>query len=423
MSFISTVWPSTFLEKREILFGVLLSASIWLLPFSRSFHLVLLTFLLVAIYRAFTHRQCFKSSPATRLWLLCNACFALPILWSAFSMGESEKPLELFALQMCLLIAGFVVIDVVQNKKTMAVFHHITLWVLLFWTLDLLIQVSFGADIFGFENEPRPGIYFSSHFKFGLYYASLSPLLLFNPSVRRWPLWLKLFMSGLMLATVLFCNTRSAWLVFGFASIPWFLSLLRQGGLNNRHMVLLLMSVPLVIVLLAYASTDFQTRLMTFAPMLDGLQGVLKVIPIRSELWMNLSDVIDAHYLLGSGAGNFEKAYVAYSDVSQGPVKIYPHAHQVIVDLWVGTGLLGVFAWLLLHSVLFRQYLSASRQAKTLALPFLLVPLVTWLPFNSHRNIFGSELMQFTWIWLAMGVGLLTPSSSQADSMDGPTSD
>ncbi len=421
MSSMLAAWPSSSQEKRDVLFGVLLSASIWLLPFSRSFHLVLLALLVIGLYRAFANRECFQSSAATRLWTACNACFALPILWSAFAMGESEKPLELFALQVCLFVAGFVVMDVVKNPKTMAIFHQIAMWVLLFWTLDLLIQVSFGADIFGYANEPRPGIYFSSHFKFGLYYASLSPLLLFNPTVRRWPLWLKLVLSASMLATVLFCNTRSAWLVFGFASTPWFLSLLKQGGLSTKQLLLLVLSVPLMVFMLAFASADFQTRLMTFAPMLDGLQGVRQVIPIRSDLWGNLSDVIDAHYFWGSGAGNFEKAYVAYSDVSLGPPKIYPHAHQVIVDLWVGTGLMGVFAWLLLHGILFRHYFNASTQAKTLALPFLLIPLVTWLPFNSHRNIFGSELMQFTWLWLAMGVGLLASKPAQPSSTEGGT--
>jgi len=127
---------------------------------------------------------------------------------------------------------------------------------------------------------------------------------------------------------------------------------------------------------------------------------------------MNLGNIINQHFYFGAGAGNFETAYEKFSDLAAGPEKIYTHSHQVLLELWVGTGLVGAICWFVLHWLLFTQWRKSS--ARLLALPFLLVPFIMWMPFNSHRNIYSSELMQFTWLWLAMAIGLLYPKLNAA---------
>lgn len=396
-----------------LIFSLLLSGSFWLLPFSRSFHLVLLAFLGMAIYRLFSAPLSFIEEPAKKTWLVANACFALPMIVSAFSSGELEKPLTFFTLQLIVCFSGFVVIDVSRNELMLKYFHRIALVVLLFWTVDLLIQVSVGEDIFGFATDPRPGIYFSSHFKFGFYYAALSPLLLFNPIFLRWPMKLTLLIYVLVLAVVLCCNTRAAWLVYSFVSVLWFGHLLRQGRLSLWHLLLFFTGIAAVFFSLLVGNGDFKQRVGTLLPMLSNIHSVQDVIPVRTSLWASVNSMIDAKPWFGSGAGNFETAYVLYANTDIGPDKVFPHAHQVILDILVGTGLLGLAGWLVLHGVLLKLWLQSN--TRLLALPIILIPFLMWFPLNTHRGIYTSELMQFTWLWLAMGVGLLTlPASREA---------
>jgi len=402
-------------QRLAFTFALLLSGSFWLLPFSRSFHLVLLAFLGMAIYRLFATPLSFVLEPAKKIWLLANACFALPMLVSAFSSGDLEKPLTFFALQLMVCFSGFVVMDVSRNELMLKYFHRISLAVLLFWTLDLLIQVTMGEDLFGFANDPRPGIYFSSHFKFGFYYAALSPLLLFNPIFLRWPLKLTLFIYVLVLAVVLCCNARAAWLVFSFVSFLWFGLLLRQGLVKVWQLALFVAGVAAVFIALLTGNNDFKQRVATLLPMLSSIHSVQDVIPVRSSLWVSIGSMINAKPWFGSGAGNFETAYVLYADQELGPDKVFPHAHQVILDILVGTGILGLAGWLILHAALLKLWFQSN--SRSLALPIILIPFLMWFPLNTHRGIYTSELMQFTWLWLAMGIGILTQASSPREGL------
>lgn len=402
-------------QTLALTFALLLSGSFWLLPFSRSFHLVLLALLGIAIYRLFTAPSSFIQEPAKKVWLISNACFALPMLVSAFSGGELGKPLTFFSLQLIICFSGFVVIDVSRNELMLKYFHRIALSVLLFWTADLLFQVATGEDLFGFATDPRPGIYFSSHFKFGFYYAALSPLLLFNPIFLRWPIKLTLLIYVLVLAVVLCCNTRAAWLVFSFVSFLWFGHILRQGRLSLWHLLLFFTSLAVVFFSLLTGNEDFKQRVGTLLPMLSNIHSMQDVIPVRTSLWASVSSMIDAKPWFGSGAGNFEAAYVLYANTDIGPDKVFPHAHQVILDILVGTGLLGLAGWLAIHGILLKLWLQSN--TRLLALPIMMIPFLMWFPLNTHRGVYTSELMQFTWLWLAMGIGLLTlPTPREAHS-------
>ena len=92
------------------------------------------------------------------------------------------------------------------------------------------------------------------------------------------------------------------------------------------------------------------------------------------------------------------------------------HAHQVLLEIALGTGIVGVACFVLYYiyigSILWRyRQLLSTRQAFKLS--GIIVFLLMWLPFGTQTNFYGSDQIFFTFYFLALSFGPLAASSGQ----------
>ncbi|WP_406828321.1 O-antigen ligase family protein [Microbulbifer sp. ARAS458-1] len=397
--------PSRKARLREIFdqpfaIGLLLCSFIWVLPWSRTFQLSVLVLAITAIVQLVRDRNSWKPF-GIKPWCLMNLLAAMALALSAAGSQYSSKPIELAVFQLVLMLAGIPVLLWARND---AIWHKLQLCLVAiigFWLVDGLFQALVGFDFFGVPRAERLGGYFSHPDKFGYYIAPLCAWVLFAPIVRKLSLPLQSGIYLLCLAVTFFGNTRAGWVAFALVSLIWLYTIRHQLRASKSVMCLLaaaalsagwwIMSDPMV-----------SKRIAASVPQSLDVQGLSSVIPVRIQLWSQAWEQFLASPWLGTGAGN----YVMFLPETWADTHLdQPYAHQVVFEVLAGTGIIGFtlfFAVLacFLRIVWYGDYSRVSEARRPLA-P-LIILLCTWFPLSTHRELFSSEMMVFTWLCIAL---------------------
>ena len=192
--------------------------------------------------------------------------------------------------------------------------------------------------------------------------AALLPLQIF--ALRQTRRWLAVLLIGLSLVTLLFTQTRGAWLSLLFVSGMWLLwrTLTRRLASIRRARLIWLGSVLVVGVVCA--------AILILTPLGDRLLGLGGD---RARIWQNSTDLIGDYALTGLGLGGFEMAYSTYALLVH--VGHTLHAHNLWLDIWLNLGFLGVvaLAGLIVNAVWPRPNAAPWRMAALMTLGVLLL--------------------------------------------------
>lgn len=168
------------------------------------------------------------------------------------------------------------------------------------------------------------------------------------------------------------------------------------------------------------------------SPWITGKQNSLSV---RWQLWQASADLIVAHPLLGVGLGQFEPVYqtklharfqqfencklpppLAGSRSEAGKIEnctrplaeyVFRDPHNWILSLWLNTGLLGLVAFVGIHTYLFWKFyrLSAEGRIRRTGGQAPLLSLLSLLIFGLADTIYWkNDLAALQWVLLALAV-------------------
>lgn len=394
--------------NRDLTAALLASSFVWVLPWSRSFLLSVVVLAITSLALLVRRRADWWAAGAG-IWCSLNLLAALALLLSAAASAHPEKPLELAVFQLVLMLAGMPLLLWARDRHVWQQIQICLLAFIGFWLVDGLVQALAGTDLFGIDRVERLGSFFSHPHKFGFYIAFLCTWVLFSPVVRRLSLPLQALVLLLCLAVTFYGNTRAGWMNFALVCAVW--AYLTRDTLRKSPLLIGAIAIGIAIAGWLIATDEHVSqRIAASIPSSFDLDGLRSIIPVRAQLWEQAWWQFTQNPWFGTGAGNFS---LYLPEQWQGTRFEQPYAHHVIMEILAGVGTVGsllylaVTLWFL--RLVWRGNLSKQPEAERPIAP-LLTLLCLWLPVNTHRELFSSELMVVTWLSVALVIARLQPA-------------
>jgi len=414
-------------EWRESARGVLVALPVILFPFSRLYTAGFIIILLVAVFDCGWPIQLSwpLQTPTSRiLWGVL--AIAGPVFLTCLVLPLSGMGFELLWLRnlLTILTAGLFALATSRVLNTAPLVRQVAVALIaatvIFWLLDGLVQFSFGKDLFGVppQENGRLGIFFSNPRTFGYFIPFFSVFPAFWCLQWRRGLLFSLLVIIAGGIVTLASGSRYGMLSFGLFVAAY--ALLAVKALPRGKRLAIFFTLPLFTTLFVYTvfriNTSFQVRLGQTLSVIQNptFKGLDYALNHRLEIWQHSWALIKSSPLFGIGPGQFRSAVAILLRPDgyyfQGGVEIM-HAHQVLLEIALGTGLVGVVAFLIYYREIFRLFWSfrfAWREPLSGdGLAGLLIFLLLWFPLGSHKNFYGSEQLFFTFYFLALGFGLM----------------
>lgn len=416
-------------EWRESARGVLVALPVILFPFSRIYTAGFIILLFVAVFDCGWPIQWswqFEAEAPARRLLWGVLAIAGPVFITCLVLPLSGMGFELLWLRnlLTILTAGLFglatcrVLNTAPRVRQVAV--ALIAATIIFWLLDGLVQFGFGKDLFGVPSQEngRLGIFFSNSKTFGYFIPFFSVFPAFWCfQWKRGPLLSVLVIIAGGIVT-LASGSRFGMLSFGLFVAVY--ALLAVRAMPRRRRSAIFFSVPFFTALFAYtvfrANTSFQARLAQSLSVIQDptFKGLDYALSHRLEIWQHSWSLIKSSPLFGIGLGEFRPAVALLLRPDgiyyQRGVEIL-HAHQVLLEIALGAGLVGVVAFLIYYHHIFMLFWSFrftwGEPVSGAGLAGLLIFLLLWFPLGTHKNFYGSEQLFFTFYFLALGFALL----------------
>ncbi len=393
---------------------LLLWAYMVLLPFGSLCELPMLIAVLVGLADAWKSPSLITAQgPGRWLGLLFLAYWLPELLSAADSVAPAKSWLEVVADLRLLPFAWF---TVVALRSSPARLHLLTATagLLTVWSVDALIQAATGYGMGGpMLGDRVSGIFSDDNLKLGPVLATLAPLSLFAAWQRwRWPgLGLAWLLVGL---AVLLAGARAAWLSYAIVTL---IMLWRSAGSPRRFIALGLAAGVIAFAGLgsAYLLSDrVQARVQRTLQAFNGTErGLDDALAMRLPIWSVSVRMARANPLNGVGVRAFRYAYPEYAQADDIWLTIQPgrgalHAHQIVLEIWTETGLIGLVLWLAGLILVLRRWRAASVPDRTSAWPWAVALVSMCFPLNTHLAFYSNFWGGLFWCLLAIVVAQLS---------------
>ena len=197
--------------------------------------------------------------------------------------------------------------------------------------------------------------------------AMVIAVLAFVRDVWRQVIILSLLLASLALNLVAFYLTFSYGGFVGLTlAVIWLFGAFAFGKMRNRKTIILIGAALAVILLLVAASSFGSAKFQRDFFDREGLSSFRG----RAELWQTAVFIIKKQPLAGLGLGNYDKGYLRYAHEAIGGEPLEPlmiHAHNIFLDFWTDSGIIGLLAFLLLAGYFFKLYWSVRLYSPGLA--------------------------------------------------------
>lgn len=406
--------------ERDTFLGVLLAAPIVAFPFARTY----LVFYLAIILSALITKRTMPTIRAERDLALGILLLAGPLLITIMALGVSTGSIERVSIEKLglILIAGllgFSTAGLSTSPRTRAVAAAIIGLTILFWIFDGLVQLLFGKDLFGIPANTRSGgerigAFFDNPYRYGYFIAFLAVLPAFwliSQRKERITASLVLVAGG---AVALAGGSRYAMLGYGLLALIFVLVAKRDLPAHQRLGFLAGATIGLCALfgLLLAASPSLQQRVADTLIILNGLDrdSLNLALSYRLDIWEPALALARDNWLFGTGPSQIASAIKPYLP----PDSIFVtenievmHAHQVLLEVLIGTGIIGLVCFIALYAHVGAVAWRQREASATFGWGCLLTFLVMWIPFGSQKDIYGSEQMLLSFYLLGLGFGFL----------------
>lgn len=386
----------------------LLLASLALLPFGVAAEFPVLIGALAGLVQGLRGRLDW-SRPTLRLALALGIAYWLPQFISAWDSVAAVKSWGEVALDLrYVLFLLFVSATRWQATDARWLTAGIAL-VVVVWCVDALVQAGSGFSLGGAATGDRlSGIFGSGNLKLGGVLAVVSAFLMLE--AWRWRgVGALIAVTLLLLVVILLAGARAAWFgfVLGAALVFW-----HAFGRRTALLALsgLLLVAGITATLTYSGSQRFAERVDRTAAALSGDMTALDhALSGRLAIWITAWHMGRSHPVNGVGVRGFRYAYPDFA-AADDPFVVGDqgafHAHQIVLELWSETGLIGVLVWLVAGVMAWRAWRRWPLASRRTAAPASIALVVALFPLNTHYAVYsafwGLLLICLIAVWLAL---------------------
>lgn len=401
--------------------GLVVAGPVVFFPFSRGYYLFYVLTLGLGLARIGLPAL-WREWQGVRLAMLATI---VPMVVTIAGLGLTTGHVEMDWLEKVLIalvagVMGLAAAGLARDRQYAGLASWLIVAAILSWMLDGLQQLATGYSISGQPMVGRLTAYFTHPFKFGFFVSFMVLLPAFFLLRRRHGAWLA---AGLMaVAGLVVVSAGSRFGTLGWLAGLGVLVLCMIRPLPLKWRLVICVGLPLLLaVALAglYASNQaFSARVDQTAVVLQGLDydRLNAATSMRLDIWYPAVELGKDHWLLGVGPGQVTEAIKPYL----GPDNIYRikdikifHTHQVMLEVWLGAGVLGVAAFLAFYGWLC-VWLWRHRDRPDLGWACLLVWALVWLPFGTQLDWYASEMVLWSFFMLGLGFGLHAAGETDA---------
>ena len=403
--------------RRDLLAGLLVASPLLALPFSRSYALFSLALIFVGLLSREVRAQWRRQTGV--LW--AAGAIGLPVLLTLLVLGLQQGAISTLGVEklavvaaatlLALALAGLLERPGVRRVAAVAIALTVA-----FWVADGLLQLLVGFDLFGIPASDELGpdrvrAFFTKATRYGYFvgFLLMPPAfwLLSRPGGR----WLAALLAVAGAVVVFAAGSRYA--MFGYGFFLMVFVLVAACGLPPRPRLALLLGAPVALLLLTTLmftfNPSFQARLQQTAVVLQQLDRdtVNRALSLRLDVWEPALAMAAEHWAVGYGPSEFERQvdeYLAADSPFAGETRIM-HAHQVLIEILLGSGVVGLAAFLAYYAWLVRYLWQRRYHAATFGWGCLLAYLLLWLPFGSQKDFYSSEQLLVSFYLLGLGFG------------------
>lgn len=389
-----------------------------LLPLDEAKHLPVLVFLVVFIVRAF--KRNIPISFHLKWYVISCLLLLLPMVFSLFVAVEKQELIQEIVRWSLYMLAGIALVLWFQERIYPAVLVYGIAAVLLFWSVDALIQYVFVQNLFGFEyNKHRLTGIFHPKMNIGNMLAHWSPFLfealrrISMSSTSRFKHWIWLFVLPVF-AVILLSGSRAAWLVMLVNVLIYVLYLIYRGALNWKVLVVSgLILIPALAFVIG-SSPEMKNRFEASLGFISfDVDQMNRASSNRIPIWLDGWDVFKKNPVLGIGKDNIHRE-LDQLDTHRGSSQ--GHMHLFGLDVLLFTGVVGFVFYLCFLGVAVKFCWQQVKKSNDLAFCAGLALLLISMPFNVHWGFYTLRTGALLIIFLAVASGLYAHFEREGNS-------
>ncbi len=357
---------------------------------------------LMGLSRILKSPKAILDDTAVRAVCLLFLCIWLPMLISMTDAVNPGRSIETVFPYLRFLFMSIYLVHELDVRKIRAIVLG-TVCILTFWCVDVVIQLVFRANLFGYpyESGQATGMFYPRNI-LGHLSAVLAPLCFewIRTRYQRHK-WLICLLLPLFMAPLL-SGRRAAWVMMGVSAVVYLFYLIRQNTNRNR----LLGGIAVVITMIALSSLfafkanpDLMRRANMTTDLLSfDFERTDVALSRRLSLWKPSTRIIQDHWINGIGPRGYRDLLPEYTSVDSYWHGLgTTHPHMLILEIVAETGIIGFvgiifWVWLLLRFI-------RSKLLVTDIFPWVLALFVAVLPLNVHISFYGSYWATVVW-WL-----------------------
>lgn len=344
------------------------------------------------------------TDPAIRLYVLLFTALWVPQLLSLTDAANLEHSVHTVFPYLRFLFMGIYILSEPGLDKLYDRLRQPVFWIAVFWGVDAMIQYFAGMNLFGYPYE-------EGHIT-GMFYpdntithvlAALSPLYFDTIRIysRKYPAAWLLVMP--LFAVVLLGGRRAAWIMLTISICGYLYYLCRYTDIwkSSRNQILIAATGCMALLgLLIWINKPLQDRIITTAGLFSlDYEITDQATARRLPIWETSAEVIRHHWLNGVGPRGFRYVYRQYStEDNYFHASGTTHPHQLLLEVFVETGLIGMGGLVVFVLAFCRYFLTADRLP--FVFPSLLSVLIIMFPFSTNLAFYGSYWSSVIWWFL-----------------------
>ena len=276
------------------------------------------------------------------------------------------------------------------------------------WALDAYVQIATGSSLGGpAERERISGIFGAANLKLGPVLATLSPFLLLAARAR-FGLRGLVFAYAFLAAPILLAGSRAAWLSYALIGVLLAWHETRRPRRFLTACAALALGLGAIGAFALHDSARFGARIERSLRALQGTEAAVDEASAgRLRIWRTALAMGAAHPLTGVGARGFRYAYPHYAAPGDAFVDVAgdtgaSHAHQIVLEVFSETGLVGLACWLAGAFAAWRAWRRAGADARERARAPALALVAMCFPLNTHLAFYSAWWGLLFWWLLAL---------------------
>ena len=395
---------------------LLIALFILLQPFKNLFELPMALMAVLGLLLLLRQPRKILGSPAFAPMLVMFGCFWLPMVFSLTDAVSPARSLETVLVFLRFPLAAIFALWALDTEDARRRLLTVLGLALAFSAVDIIVQVVVGRDLFGGVSGADGRMTGLIHGKLvvGHVMAVLSPVYFYwvreSAQQRRW-VWL---LAPLYIAAILLTGARAAWVMLGLGMGLFALQLLVvekvQWKWKHAGVALLLMAATLGGLMQSPAwRAKFEVTKGLFS---GNYEQANTATSARLPIWAVATRVAEDHWLNGVGPRGFRYVYPDYvpkDDVwlqhsATGPT----HPHELVLEIAVETGVIGLLGYLIAVGYWIRRGLAAMRSRQGLALSWMASVLIVFFPLHAGHAFYVCFWSSIVWCLILLAIAHLS---------------